>query len=96
MSTLDKATVAKIARLSRLRMDEEELEQRAKSLSGIITWVEQLSEVDTENVEPLRNVADIELKLRKDIVNDGGDTDKVLSNAPEQTQGFFVVPKVVE
>ena len=96
MSELSKDDVKKIARLARLRMNDEELERRAEGLSGIITWVEQLSEVDTENVEPLRNVADIELKLREDAVNDGGYPDKVLANAPEETQGFYVVPKVVE
>lgn len=96
MSTLDTATVAKIARLARLRVEPEELDARAESLSGIITWVEQLSEVDTDDVEPLSNVADIELKLRTDEVTDGGYTDKILANAPEDTQGFFVVPKVVE
>lgn len=96
MSTLDKETVTKIARLARLKMDDAELERRAGALSSIITWIEQLNEVDTDNVRPLRNVAAIDLKLRKDEITDGGYADKVLANAPEETQGFFVVPKVVE
>lgn len=96
MSALDKDTVKKIARLARLRMEDEELKRRAESLNGIISWVEQLNEVNTDNVEPLRNVADIELALRPDEVNDGGYREDILKNAPEETQGFFVVPKVVE
>ena len=96
MSEIDLDTAKKIARLSRLHMDDDEAAQRAKALTGILTWVEQLHEVDTDNVEPLRNVADIELALRVDAVTDGDCAEAVLSNAPEETQGFYVVPKVVE
>ncbi|MCB1531417.1 MAG: Asp-tRNA(Asn)/Glu-tRNA(Gln) amidotransferase subunit GatC [Alphaproteobacteria bacterium] len=96
MSELSKDDVKKIARLARLKMEDDELERRAESINGILQWMEQLNEVDTDNVEPLRNVADIELALREDVMNDGGYPDKVLSNAPEETQGFYVVPKVVE
>lgn len=96
MSALDKDTVKKIARLSRLRMDDAELEARTPALNGIITWVEQLSEVDTDNIEPLANVVDTPLALRKDEVTDGGYASKVLANAPEETQDFFVVSKIVE
>lgn len=94
--SLDKETVAKVARLARIRMTDEELERMAPQLSNIIGFVEQLSEIDTDNVEPLANVVDITLALREDEVNDGGKPDKVLANAPEQAQGYFVVPKVVE
>lgn len=94
--SLDKETVQKVARLSRIRMDEAEIEQRQKSLNSILGWIEQLQEVNTNGVEPLSNVANIELKLRKDEVTDGDCAYDVLKNAPEETQGFFVVPKVVE
>ncbi len=95
--SLDVQTVKKVARLARIRMDDEsELTQRAEQLSKIIGFVEQLSEVDTDNVEPLANVGDITLHLRDDVVNDGACPEKVLHNAPEKTQGYFVVPKVVE
>ncbi len=94
--SMDKQTVQKVARLSSIEMGEAELEKMAPQLSNILGFVEQLSEVDTDGVEPLANVVDIELKLREDVVNDGGCADKVLANAPEETQGFFVVPKVVE
>ncbi len=94
--SLDKETVAKVATLARIRMNDEELERMAPQLSKIIGFVEQLGEVDTDQVEPLANVVDITLALRDDEVNDGACVDKVLANAPESTQGFFVVPKVVE
>ncbi len=94
--SLDKETVKKVANLARIRMNDEELERMAPQLSKIIGFVEQLGEVDTDNVEPLANVVDITLALREDGVTDGDCADKVLANAPEETQGYFVVPKVVE
>jgi aspartyl-tRNA(Asn)/glutamyl-tRNA(Gln) amidotransferase subunit C len=96
MSDIDIATARKIARLARLRESDEVLIKRAESMTTTLTWVEQLHEVNTDGVEPLSNVVDTPLMLRADVVNDGGDREKVLSNAPEETQGFFVVPKVVE
>lgn len=93
---MDKQTVLKVARLARIETSEEEAEKLVPQLNNIIGWIEQLGEVDTDNVEPLANVANIDLPLRKDEVNDGACADKVLANAPEETQGFFVVPKVVE
>ena len=93
---MDKETVRKVAHLANIDVTDQELDRVAPQLSGILEWVEQLGEVDTENVEPLANVVNIDLKLRKDAVTDGACADKVLANAPEETQGFFVVPKVVE
>jgi len=94
--SLDKETVRKVAGLANLEMDEAALERVTPQVSGIIKWIEQLAEVNTDNVEPLANVAHIELVLRKDVVNDGNCVDLILANAPESTQGFFVVPKIVE
>jgi aspartyl-tRNA(Asn)/glutamyl-tRNA(Gln) amidotransferase subunit C len=93
---MDKDTVRKVARLSRLEMSEAEIERTSVQLNGILKWIEQLGAVNTDNVEPLANVANIELTLRPDEVTDGGDAAKVLANAPEKVQGFYVVPKVVE
>lgn len=93
---MDKQTVMKVARLARIETSEEEAEKLVPQLSNIIGWIEQLSEVDTDNVAPLANVGDIELPLREDKISDGDCVEKVLANAPEETQGFFVVPKVVE
>lgn len=94
--SLDKATVRSIANLARLEVAEEELEPLAKELSNIIGFVEQLAEVDTTGVEPMASVADLVLPMRDDVVTDGGYPDKILANAPESFEGFFLVPKVVE
>lgn len=93
---LDKETIRKVAGLANLEMDEARLEFFTPQVSGIMKWIEQLAEVNTDNVEPLASVVNIELALRPDVVSDGDCVDKVLANAPEATQGFFVVPKVVE
>ena len=104
--SLDKDTVARIARLARLKVPDDELAPLANELSGIMSWIEQLNEVDTKNVEPMSSVSDVTLPMRADKVTDGGIATKVLSNAPggavyiEPTDrgagGFFTVPKVVE
>ena len=94
--SIDKQTVLKVANLARIDVSEDNAEVIAPKLNTIIGFVEQLSEVDTDNVEPLANVANVDLRLRKDEVSDGNCRDEVLANAPESLQGFFVVPKVVE
>ncbi len=94
--SIDKNTVRKVASLARLEIDEAGLEKMTPKLNGILQWIEQLQALNTDNVEPLANVANIELKLRTDAVTDGKSADKVLANAPETTAGYFVVPKVVE
>jgi aspartyl-tRNA(Asn)/glutamyl-tRNA(Gln) amidotransferase subunit C len=93
---IDVATVRKVARLARIAEPEEKLEPLAKELNGIISWIEQLSEVDTDGVEPMTSAVHVALPMREDVVTDGGDPAKVLSNAPRTVGGFFVVPKVVE
>jgi aspartyl-tRNA(Asn)/glutamyl-tRNA(Gln) amidotransferase subunit C len=104
--SLDKDTVARIARLVRLKVPEEELLPLAGELSGILAWIEQLNEVDTRNVEPMSSVSDVTLPMRADKVTDGGIAERVLANAPggavyvepadKNAGGFFTVPKVVE
>ena len=93
---VDEATVRRIARLARIKITEEEAKGLVKQLSGILNWVEQLSEVDTSAVEPMTRVVPIELKKREDAVTDGGKADDILKNAPMAEDGFFVVPKIVE
>lgn len=93
---IDAATVRKVARLARIAEPEEKLESLAKELSGIMAWIEQLAEVDTDGVEPMTSAVAVALPLRDDVVTEGGDPAKVLSNAPKSISGFFVVPKVVE
>jgi aspartyl-tRNA(Asn)/glutamyl-tRNA(Gln) amidotransferase subunit C len=93
---IDKATVAKIAHLARLDVPDEQQELLAAELSGILGWVEQLGEVNTDQVEPLRSVMPILRDWRADEVTDGNRRDDVLANAPAKQDGYFVVPKVVE
>jgi len=93
---IDAATVRKVARLARIAEPEEKLEALTKELNGIMTWIEQLNEVNTDGVEPMTSAVAAALPMRDDVVTDGGDAGKVLSNAPKTVDGFFVVPKVVE
>ena len=93
---IDAATVRKVAKLARLREPEERLDALAQELNGIMSWIEQLSQVDTEGVEPMTSVVAVKLPLREDVVTEGGDASRILSNAPKAIDGFFVVPKVVE
>ena len=94
--TIDKDTVVRIARLSRIAMEDEALEPMAEELNGILAWVEQLGEVDTEGVEPMTGAIAATLPQRDDSAEQGTATDDLLANAPEADDGFFVVPKVVE
>ena len=93
---IDAATVKKVARLARIAEPDDKLESLAKELSGILSWIEQLNEVDTDGVEPMTTAVHAALPMREDVVTDGGDSAKVLINAPKSERGFFVVPKVVE
>jgi aspartyl-tRNA(Asn)/glutamyl-tRNA(Gln) amidotransferase subunit C len=98
---LDKAAVAQIAALARIRLTEAELQPLAAELSQILGWVAQLGEVDTEGVLPMTSVAATGLPMREDRVTDGDCREAILDNAPPSpangpARGFFAVPKVVE
>ena len=93
---LDKATVARIASLARIKVTEEEQTRLAGELTQILTWIEQLNEVPTDGVEPMTSVGHLKMPMREDVVTDGGLRDKLLANAPQEARGFFTVPKVVE
>ena len=94
--SVDKATVANIAHLARIGVDDDELEPLAADLSSILQWIDQLNEVDTDNVPPMAAVHDDVLRWRGDIINDGNIQDDILTNAPDCENGFFAVPKVIE
>jgi aspartyl-tRNA(Asn)/glutamyl-tRNA(Gln) amidotransferase subunit C len=99
--SVDRATVAKIASLARIEMDEAALDRLVPEFNNILAWVEQLGEVDTSGVEPMTAVIPQALRLRDDLVDadpltGGGIRDKVLANAPAAEHGFFAVPKVIE
>jgi aspartyl-tRNA(Asn)/glutamyl-tRNA(Gln) amidotransferase subunit C len=93
---LDKAAVAHIATLARIRLPEAEQEKLAGELSQILKWVEQLGEVDTSGVEPMSSNVATGLPMREDKITDGDCRDAILRNAPAAAHGFFTVPKVVE
>ncbi|HEX5455186.1 MAG TPA: Asp-tRNA(Asn)/Glu-tRNA(Gln) amidotransferase subunit GatC [Stellaceae bacterium] len=93
---LNKEEVAHIAKLARIRLNDAELAALSGELSHILTWVEELRELDTENVPPMTSVAAMRLPMREDIVTDGDCRDAILGNAPQTAKGFFAVPKVVE
>jgi aspartyl-tRNA(Asn)/glutamyl-tRNA(Gln) amidotransferase subunit C len=95
MSSLSRQDVENIARLARLKLPPERLDAMAGGLSQILAFVEQLNSVDTTGIEPLLSVSQVTLPQRPDVVTDGDRQADVLSNAPDKTQGFFVVPKVV-
>jgi aspartyl-tRNA(Asn)/glutamyl-tRNA(Gln) amidotransferase subunit C len=94
--SVDAAIVRHIARLARIAVSEAEVEALAPELNNILGWVEQLQEVDVSGVEPMTAVIPNRLRLREDVVTDGGICDKVLANAPLAEHGFFAVPKVIE
>jgi aspartyl-tRNA(Asn)/glutamyl-tRNA(Gln) amidotransferase subunit C len=94
--SIDKNTVRKVAHLARIRVTDEEVEILSGELSKILQMIEQLNEVNTDGVEPMTSVIEMQMPEREDKVTDGGIPEKILANAPEQTAGFFVVPKVVE
>ena len=94
--SVTKDDVRKVARLSRIAVPEEKLDDLAEELNGILGWIEQLNEVDIDGVEPMTSVVASTLPMREDVVTDGGIQDQVLANAPKSDEGFFVVPKSVE
>ena len=93
---LHKAAVANIAALARIRLAEAELEPLAEELSQILTWMEQLNELDTSDVPPMASAVATSLPMRDDEVSDGACREDILGNAPRSARGFFVVPKVIE
>ena len=93
---VDKDTVAQIAKLARIKVDDAQQEALTKELSNILGWIDELGELDTEGVQPMTSVVEVQHSLRKDAVKDGDRQDDILKNAPESKQGYFVVPRVVE
>lgn len=94
--SVDENMVRRIANLARIGVDDAELPGLAKELSAILGFVEQLSEVDTEAVQPLTSAVATTMRLRVDEVTDGGYPQDVLANAPDKDDDYFAVPKVVE
>lgn len=94
--SVDTATVKKVAALARIAITDEDATRLAPELSNILGWIEQLGEVDTTGVQPMTAVIPNHLRLRDDVVTDGGIRDQLMANAPQAEHGFFTVPKVIE
>jgi len=93
---IDAATVTRIGRLARIRVEESEVEKYAGELNAILGFVEQLGEVDVSGVEPMTSVTPMQLRRREDKVTDGFYPEKIVANAPLTEDNFFMVPKVIE
>ena len=94
--SIDTETARRVAKLARIKVEDQDLPALAADFSRILDFVEQLNEVDVDGVEPMTSVTPMRLKRRKDVVTDGDQDSAVLSNAPDAREGFFAVPKVVE
>ena len=93
---IDTETVKRVAFLSRLKIDDAKIEATEKEFNKILSWIEELNEVNTDNVEPLISVNDTTLRKRDDENTDGNYQEAVLKNAPDKEYDYFAVPKVVE
>ncbi|MEM6619938.1 MAG: Asp-tRNA(Asn)/Glu-tRNA(Gln) amidotransferase subunit GatC [Pseudomonadota bacterium] len=93
---IDIDTARRVAHLARIEVAPDDLPALAQELSGILAFMEELTEVDVDGVEPMTSVTPMRLKRRKDGITDGGNPESVLANAPDAREGFFAVPKVVE
>ncbi|WP_417417611.1 Asp-tRNA(Asn)/Glu-tRNA(Gln) amidotransferase subunit GatC [Hoeflea sp.] len=94
--SVDLATVKRVAHLARIAVTDEEAARMEGELNTILGFVEQLSEVNVEGIEPMTSVTPMAMKKRADVVTDGSKAEDIVANAPESTDNFFVVPKVVE
>jgi len=93
---IDKNQVKKVAKLSRISLDDSKLENLSKDLVSILNFVEQLNKLDTNEIKPLTSIIDKSLDTRDDTVSDGKIKDQILKNSPEKNEDFFIVPKVVD
>ena len=94
--SVDAATVKRIGRLARIRIEEDEVAGYQDELNAMLGFVEQLSEVNVDGVEPMTSVMPMTLRRRDDVITDGGYPEKIVGNAPLSEDNFFMVPKVVE
>ena len=94
--SIDTDTARRVAKLARIRVEDDALPALAGEFNAILGFIEQMQEVDVTDVEPMVSVTPMRLKRRVDVVTDGGQQDKVRANAPDAREGFFAVPKVVE
>ena len=94
--SIDKSKVKKVAKLSRISLDDSKVESLSKDLASILNFVEQLNKLDTKDIKPLTSIFNKKLEPRPDEINDGKIKDQILKNSPHKNEEFFIVPKVVE
>ena len=94
--SIDKDKIKHTAKLARISLDEKKIDNLSNDLSNIFKFIEKLNKVNTENTKPLSSILDHSLRSREDKVNDGNIRDKILKNAPNKNEDFFIVPKVIE
>jgi aspartyl-tRNA(Asn)/glutamyl-tRNA(Gln) amidotransferase subunit C len=94
--SVDAATVRRIAHLARIAVKDDEVSHLEGELNAMLDFVEQLSEVNVDGVEPMTSVTPMAMKKRHDVVNDGEIADVIVANAPATDDHYFLVPKVVE
>ena len=94
--SVDAATVKRIGRLARIRIEDDEVESYRGEINAILGFVEQLAEINVDGVEPMTSVTPMTLRRRDDAVSDGGYAEKIVANAPLTEDNFFMVPKVIE
>ena len=94
--SIDKDKIKHTAKLARISLDEKKIDDLSKDLSNIFKFIEKLNNVNTDNIKPLSSILDHSLRSREDKVNDGNIRDKILENAPNKNENFFIVPKVIE
>ena len=93
---IDKNQVKKVAKLSRISLDDNNIDSLSKDLDSILTFVEKLNELDTKEIKTLKSITNKTLEARNDIVDDGKIKNDILKNSPEKNEDFFIVPKVIE
>jgi aspartyl-tRNA(Asn)/glutamyl-tRNA(Gln) amidotransferase subunit C len=93
---IDKNQVKKVAKLSRISLEDNKIDSLSKDLDSILTFVEKLNELDTKEIKILKSIADKTLEARNDFVDDGKIKNDILKNSPEKNEDFFIVPKVIE
>ena len=93
---IDKNQVKKVAKLSRISLDDKKIDSLSKDLDSILTFVEKLNELDTKEIKTLKSITNKTLEARNDIVDDGKIKNDILKNSPEKNEDFFIVPKVKE
>lgn len=95
-NVIDDATIEYVGILAKLELSEEEREAAKRDMGGMLDYIDQLNELDTSGVEPMSHVLSVRNVFREDVVTNGDGREDTLSNAPEQKEDMFMVPKTFE